>query len=193
MDLLLVFNVWFFRMIPKLWWCSHDFKINSLVLLKRVTAPKLRYLTYSINQTTFVPNLPFAQLNLTKLQVPLVLFLCSVSSYLGRGFIENHSWVFYLFKVRCATLPRYFTSLPNRGQRARSRAKTCRRVLHRSLKLFSMVAHFRKVHLGSKMSNDEKKKKLQKNMLRKKSPSKSTSGRKKPVIRSRDSKKSVWG
>lgn len=180
-------------MIPKLWWCSHDFKVNALVLLKRLTPTRLRYVVYSTNITTFVPNQSFLQLNLNYVQTQLVLFLCGVSSYLSRGFIENHGWIFYLFKVRCATLPRYFTSLPNRGQRARSRAKTCRRVLHRSLKLFSMVAHFRKVHLGSKMSNDEKKKKLQKNMLKKKSSSKTASGRKKPVIRSRDSKKSVWG
>ena len=180
-------------MIPKLWWCSHDFKVNATLLLKRITPAKLKYIIYSTNKEIFVPSVYFLQLNLSKLQIPLVLFLCGVSSYLTRGFIENHSWVFYLFRIRCAALPRYFISLPTRGQRARSRAKTCRRVLHRSLKLFSMVAHFRKVHLGSKMSNDEKKKKLQKNMLKKKSSTKSASGRKKPVIRSRDSKKSVWG
>lgn len=59
-----------------------------------------------------------------------------------------------------------------------------------------MVAHFRKVHIGSIIGEEEKKKKIQKKLLKKKSSSSkksSLSKKNKPVIRSRDSKKSVWG
>lgn len=183
-------------MLPKIWWCSYDFKLSPMLIVRRLTSEKLKYLLYSTSNNRFIPSDSILYKFNTSVPLCIIKFVCSVSGYGDKGYIQNHGWPLYLFKNRYANFPRYFISLPNNGQRARSRAKTCRRILHKSLKLFSMIVHFKKVHIGSIIGEEEKKKKIQKKLLKKKSSSSkknSLSKKNKPVVRSRDSKKSVWG
>ena len=94
--------------------------------------------------------------------------------------------------IKKRSFMRFLFSLPSRGQRSRSNAKTTRKLIGNSLNKVTIPFGLAKVNPGQSFGEDAKDKKAKaKTLAAQLIKNKNKSKKNKPVVRSRDKKKSV--
>lgn len=108
------------------------------------------------------------------------------------GLRQTVGWAFSCYDLNRSFM-RFLYSLPSKGQKSRSNAKTVRKEIFKDLNNTTIPFGLIKVNLGQSFGEDAKDKKAKaKTLASQLIKNKNKSKKNKPVVRSRDKKKSVW-